>query len=147
MQLTQTREIDGLTVSVSQLPPMRSLRMLNRLRKAIGPAMSKLLSGNTGKLGDMDISRLGDALEALNLPDQELEDITKELLATARIQVDGKNMNMMNGGQFDPSMNGQVGVILKAVGFAIEVNYGSFFGALRALAPNRVEIPSPSQSA
>lgn len=146
MQATQAREIDGLSFSVSQLPPMKALRMLNRLRRCIGPALGKALGGMSAKsLKDVDVTALADAIEALNLPDQELEDITKELLYAAFVTHEGVTGALLSGGQFNAVMSGRVGTILKLIAFAVEVNYGSFFVALRALAPARaVTSPSPS---
>lgn len=143
---TQTKDIDGLSFSVTKLPPMKSLRMLNRLRRCVGPALGKMLGAVGGKgLGDMDVSRIGEALEALNLPDQELEDITRELLAATFVTVDGKTGQLLP--QMDMVLLGKVGTLMKVLGFALVVNYGSFWQDLRALAPARATGPSPSPSA
>ena len=129
-QATQVREIDGLSVSITQMPPMKALRVANRVRRAIGPALGKLLGGS-GTLGNMDVAALGDALEALNLPDDELEALVKDMLA--QTFVDGKELMP----QFALLMQGKLATVLKMVAFSFEVNFGSFFDAARAFVPVR----------
>lgn len=131
-----TREIDGFSFTVSQLPAMKGLLLLHRLTKAIGPALAKVAGAFTGgsvKLSDLDVAALAGAVESLfaNLPASDFEAITKELLSTATIEVDGKRHELFKGGNsgnFDLYLQGKMGTIFKLIAFAFEVNYGNFFG-------------------
>lgn len=123
------KEIDGFKFTVPQLPAMRSLRMLRRLSSAFGPAVAQAFGSATG---EVDFKGLASALEMLfmKLTEDELEQITKELLAQAL--VDGRPLLR----EMDLTLAGKPGTLLKLLAFSVEVNYGSFFAGLRErLAP------------
>lgn len=129
MVTNQTAVIDGMTFGITQLTTMKSLRMLNRLGRALGPALAKLGSVSAGNVADMSVGPFGEAVAALceRLSDDELEAITRELLATATV----------NGAllmpQFDVTLQGRADTVIKLLKFALTVNYGSFFNALNGL--------------
>lgn len=136
----QERVIDGQTFSVTQLPAMRALKMLSRLVRTLGPAAARLMDGaasaggalgsGLGGLAQMNVAALGQAVTVLTerLTEAELESITRELLETAT--VDGRLLMP----SFDLTMQGRMGPVLQLLAFALEVNYGSFFGVLAASA-------------
>ena len=131
---TQTRTIDGNTFTVSMLLGRASLRMLHRLIRTVGPGLAKAAGGVAGtslKLGDLELSSLGDALCLLTdrCNEAEFMAITEELLGSATI--DGQPLM---GPQFDLLMRGRSLTVLKLLRFAIEVNYGDFSAALGAFA-------------
>ena len=135
---TQERTIDGLRFSVTQLPAMRSVLMLNRLNRLFGPAFLRSLAGaNIGSvlsgggaaaLKELLIEGLADSLQALTerLSDKELEDLTRTLLETATVE------GRMLMPEFDLTMQGRVGTVFKLIAFAVEVNYRGFFSGLLA---------------
>src|SRR5688572_18336991 len=122
---TQTKEIDGQTWEVSQLPGMKSLKMFRRLGNVLGPALAKTLaSGVDVQQGKMNLVGIGEAIGALfeRLSEPELESIVKDLLWNA--VVDGKVLFPTGtNAQFDTLMAGRTVTVLKALVFAIEVNY------------------------
>jgi hypothetical protein len=120
---TLERDIDGHRYAVTQLPAMRALRLLNRLGRVAGPALATLVDGGAAAPG-----ALGLAAEGLfeRLPDEELEAIVKELLASAR--ADGKELLP----QFDLHFQGCMSTLFRVLSFALEANYGGFFADLVA---------------
>lgn len=141
MIATQERTIDGMKFTVTQLPAMKGLRTLNRIGRVLGPAFAKVAGASgSGNVTDMDLSKLGDAVEALfeRLTDDELEQLTRELLAQATC--DGKLLMP----QFDLILAGKVDVILQLLRFAFEVNYGNFFAGLAGMVAAGQAKPSPS---
>ena len=132
---SQVKEIDGQTWEVSQLPGMRALKMFRRLGNAFGPCLAKMLSNGLDiKQGRMNLTGVGEAVGVLfeRLSEAVLESIVREFLGNA--VVDGKVLFATNStAYFDTVMAGRTPTVLKALAFAIEVNYGSFFDVLRGL--------------
>lgn len=125
MVTTQERIIDGHTWAVTQLPPTRSLKLMARLLKIVGPALGQGLSAGAD-LDKADISAFGPAIEKLllQLDGDTLDAVVKESLATARI--DGQEALV----GFEVTFHGRLVELLKGVAFALEVNYSDFFGGL-----------------
>ena len=117
MVKTEPREIDGHTYTVTQLPPRRAMRLLRRLAALIAPAFG---GAGDGKVAKFDFSGLASALGGLR--DEEFDLIVNELLAMA--QVDGKDLLPI----FDLTFQGALPTLFKVLGFALEVQYGDFFG-------------------
>lgn len=137
----KTKEIDGISFTVRQLPAMKSLRMLNRLTRTIGPALTAL-----GATGGLSLDSVGEALAKLGdkLSDAEAESIARELLSDATFQpADGSP-----GGELLPridlALQGKPETLLKLLAFALEANYGNFFDALRGLGAGRLGALSSS---
>src|SRR4029077_4459958 len=61
----QTREIDGLSLTVTQLPAMRALKLLHKILKAVAPAGAKAASGGSLSLKTLSLNSLADAAELL----------------------------------------------------------------------------------
>ena len=130
----QTKSIDGRTFTVAPLPAMRQYKLMTRLAKRLGPGLGPALGGLFPQLQQMkgvdlrkvDLAALLPALGALfdQLDPDEAEAVLKELLQTSLI--DGKPLLPV----FDAELQGKMGTILKLLGFALEVNYGGFFGGL-----------------
>ncbi len=144
---TESRDIDGLGFSVTQLPGMRAQKMLPRLGKILGPAVAKL-GGMAKGLGGLDVGALGDAAEALfsTLTPEEYESLTRELLETAQVTQEGKTAPLMR--QYDDVMAGRVMTGVKLLAFALEVNFGDFLPVILASA-NAARVPqsaSPTPS-
>lgn len=114
---TKSKEIDGVTYTVTQLPGMKALKMQPRLARVIAPALA-LASTDVG-------AGIASLFERLT-PD-ELDAIARELLfnATAdEIPLFGTK------GCFDSHFAGCSERVLTLLRFAIEeVNFAGFFAA------------------
>lgn len=127
---TRERDIDGIHLAVSQLPAMKALRLSATLGKLFGTPLARALSTiDITNIGASDVTAVGAAMLSLfeGLSPDQLEALTKELLGPAT--ADGKPLLAT----FDLVFAGKVDTIYKVLGFALEVNYGSFFDVLRAL--------------
>lgn len=133
MRETRELEIGGKTYRVTQLPAMRSLKLLNRLGRVLGPALGTLAGAATSSSGlsGMDVGKLGEAAELLfdKLSEKELEDIVLQLTELVECS-DGEKSFVLTKPHIDTLFQGDVGGLLKLVAFALEVNYGSFLGEL-----------------
>lgn len=116
-QATEERTIDGVRVTLTQLPAMRALKLLPRLGKILAPVLGHL---NTDVAAALPL--LFDRLTG-----EELEDITKELLSTAL--ADGKPLLQV----MDLVFQGRPETVLKVLKFALEANYRGFFSGLAGL--------------
>lgn len=142
-QVTQEREIDGMSFAVTQLPGMRGLKLLARLGRVLGPAVAKALAGaSNGLKGEVDFEVMGEAVGTLfeRLTEKELEEVTRELLQAATVD----NRPLLQG--FDVTMQGKTLTILKVLLFAFEVNYGSFLDVLKDLGAKHAKASKGSSS-
>lgn len=146
MIVTQTKNIDGHDFTVTQLPGFRSMRMLNRLMRVLGPGLAKLAGEvqnaqrklpklrSVDQLLNVDVSAFGEGLTELfaKLSDDELESITRALLEGTRVKsatiTKGQDIELLP--VFDVVMQGRVWTSLKLLVFAVEVNYGDFFASM-----------------
>lgn len=124
---TQSQDIDGTVFAVTQLPAMRSMRLMHRLAKAVGPAMLKAVGGKAVSLKELDLASVGDAAQMVfeTFSENDFEALIRELLEGATVDHEGRTIPLMP--VFDLVLAGKVGTILKLLKFALEVNYGSFF--------------------
>jgi hypothetical protein len=107
---------------------MRSLRLAARLGKVVGPALVGALM--TGGMSADALPALGTLFDRLS-PD-ELEVLTRELLASATVIVDGKNAPVMD--VFDSIFQGRLHEVLQLLRAALVLNYGESFSELVAAA-------------
>ena len=139
---------DGdVELDVQQLPAMRSMRLLHRLTRALGPAFAAAAKGG-GKmsLGDLDIGNLSDAANLFfdKFSEQDLEDVTRQLLEESLTSLGGKKLPTLS--VLDQVYGGRPDLLLKAVAFALETNYGPLFAAARGLMGQRSVAASPLTS-
>ena len=135
-----TIEVDGATYTVAALPPRRSLRLQNRLIRAIGPAIAQLIAsvkpGPGGKmaLGELDLAAIASSVQGLmaQLTPDEQDAIMAELLAPVTVVQDGRSAPVM--AVFDTHFEGRLPAVYKLLWAALEANFGSFFGPLVAAA-------------
>lgn len=124
---TQSKYIDDLEITITQLPPIRAFKLLPKLGRVIGPAISEAMKN--GKSGD-SLLTLGPALALVS--ESELEPLMKELFSTARAKV--PNPDRLVALNSDEAINevfaGNLLMMVKALIFSVEVNYGSFFGGV-----------------
>lgn len=126
---TEAREIDGLIVTVTQFPALRALGLATRVAQAIAPALSQGLS-TTSPLALLFSGMDSDATEKLAV----------DMLASTTAQLEGRDVLLMNRAMIDVAFAGRLPTMVKAVAFAIEVNFSSFFTELNG-AP---DDPAPS---
>lgn len=132
---TQSKVIGGTTFEVQQHPARRAMRLLPRLGKLIGPlAGTAKAAASAGGLGEIDpdvLARLvGSLFDALS-PD-EFDALLGELLSfTAIVEPDGRKMPLWP--VFDSRMQGRPEDVLVLAAFSVQVNFGGFFDALRAV--------------
>lgn len=122
-QVTQSKEIDDLKVSVTQLPAGRGWRLFMKLNKTLLPAITKLV-GSVKDWEHLDID--GDSLtEAVGLLLAEMEPEKSEALIKEILElttVDGHEVVQT----FDLTFQGKYLTLIKVVAFSLEVNYKSF---------------------
>ncbi len=128
---SESKGIDGIEFTVTQLPAMRSMKLMHKLARALGPAMAKAAGAGT-QLGQQDIASFGEAAQAAfdRFSAEDLEALIKELFETATMTLDGNTVPIMP--VFNDALAGKPGTILKALQFALEVNYSDFLGGLLA---------------
>ena len=140
----------SIELEVQQLPAMRSVRLLHRLTRALGPASAAAAkgSGKGGKmsLGDLDVGNLSDAATLFfdKFSEQDLEEVTRLLLEESLTDVQGKKLPTLS--VLDQVYGGRPDLLLKAVAFALEVNFETLFAAARGLMGQRSVAVSPSTS-
>ena len=80
------------------------------------------------RLKELDLSNAGEAAQMLfeTFSENDFEALIRELLESATVEHEGHTIPLMP--VFDVVMAGKPGTILKLLKFALEVNYGSFFG-------------------
>lgn len=128
MRKSDTKEIDGLKFTVSQLPPRKGFKLAAKLFKLIAPALGAMPEGAT-----VDVDTLKPALMGLlhGLDDDELDTIMRSLFETAYIirEIDGKlcKFELLDGAKIDAAYEGKLPAMFQSLVFAIEVNFGDFF--------------------
>lgn len=159
-------EIRGTRFHVTQLTATRSLKLLNKIGKVLGPALAHLGKSVDGPPGaglelaaaDIDFGELGAAFGALfdRLADDALFDaILRELLSGASVETEKGVVPLFAGAStstFDAVFAEHPADAYKLARFALEVNYKDFFDGLAGLkgrvlavlAARKVAAPSAS---
>lgn len=126
----RSKDIDGFSYTVQQLPATRSIRLLHRLGKLVGPGFTELAStGNLRSLSGADVSILIMGIVGILKESNEdaLMAVIKELLV-GTVAIPGPVD--VTGPQFETHFQGRLLALFELLAFALEVNYGSFFGGL-----------------
>lgn len=113
---TEEREVDGITITVTQFPARKALGMATRVAQAIAPALASGLDGNSG------LALLFSGMDAA-----QTEALATDLLASTTARMGDKEVSFTNPANIDVVFNGNLAAMLKAVMFAAEVNFGGFF--------------------
>lgn len=137
---TLTETIGGREYSVTQIPPLRGVRLFNRLCRIFAPPAARAFGGlagemSLGKLMGGNLSGLSEALVLLfdKLGEQEQEAILRELFEGARFRNDdGKLLPLWE--HFNVAFAGRIAEVYMVAAFALRANFGSFSDALRAAA-------------
>jgi hypothetical protein len=121
----ETRILDGLEVTIQQLPPMRWLSMAAKLGRTIAPSLLHLENLSM----QSDLGELGPALSAFftELDPEKLQGYTRDLLASGTVKLDGNICQLNSDDAINLAFSGKPGALLQSLKFALDVN--DFFGA------------------
>ncbi|GHU34490.1 hypothetical protein FACS1894172_14830 [Spirochaetia bacterium] len=136
-----TREINGISFSVTPFRAMEAFRLQSYLLRTLGPGLAEILGGlNIGSAQGInaEINGIGLArgIESLfqKLDDSALETLLKRLLYGTRAAwkgAGGKLLKMPFGEEFDNAFDvvfaGKIFTVYQLVAFILEVNFPDFF--------------------
>lgn len=145
---TDDRDIGGLKVTTTQLPPMRALNLLTRLGKVFGPMLAQLPDLQAGKLSNEDIAMaLGVALGKLE--DGDVSKLTRDILITTRVQVEVNGqpriLELTDEQRINSAFEGKLEVLLQAMVFSLEVNFAAFFQGLLPAGASKAAVEEKGQ--
>jgi hypothetical protein len=136
---TETKTIDELQVTTTQLPPMSALVLSKRILPLVGPLlapvsaiaaqMPKDADGTikldpdliAGALAALDMDSIGAAFATLS--DSDLERLTFKLLAGTSVKVDNEYRSLLTENDINAVFSGSFLTMLKAMWFAVVVNF------------------------
>jgi hypothetical protein len=127
---SQERTIGGTTYKVTQLGASTGLQLLVRLTKVLGPSIGELTKTGGANILDAKGDAVAGAIAKL------AEHLTYEDLAHT-CDVLGEFTEILNGAKAmkltrearELHFAGNYGELMRWIVFALEVNFGSFFGA------------------
>lgn len=131
---TEQRDIQGLAVTTTELPAMRSLKLLTKLGKVFGPLLASLPELKANKLSNEAIATaIGVALGKLD--EADVSTLTRDILASTRVQVDHEKgprvLDLNSEDRVNTVFEGKLDALLLTMAFALEVNFAAFFLGLR----------------
>lgn len=131
----EKKTIGDLEITVTQFPALKSFSLLARLGKVIAPALGKV----QGLTLESDVSALGPALAELfsRLDEADASALVRDVLASSHAVYDGKLVPLDRAETIDLVFSGRMRLLLEVLRFALEVNYGDFFGGALAAAPDQ----------
>lgn len=140
MLKTERREINGVRYESTTLPARKAVRLGTRVLSLVLPAFGELGDGvenlqSLSKLADAKLQAgfIGRAAGALvtQLHRENVVELILEILAsTLRIDPErNERQQVGDGAIFDAVYAGNLGELVGAVRFALEVNLGNFFAA------------------
>jgi hypothetical protein len=121
----ESREIDGIMITTTQLPPMRAFPLMAKLGKILAPAL--------GAIGDIDpesdVKELGPALASLfgQLNEVDSTNLILEIFANTSAQSEGKLSPLNTDAMVNMVFAGKFVSMLNAMRFVLEVNFADFF--------------------
>lgn len=131
--VSQQKIIDGLVVTIQQLPAMTWMKVTARLGRTIAPSLLELVDVVAGvsSVAEMDHSELVPILAKLfeNLDDDRVQSLTLDLLSSAMVQVDGAVYTLNSEEHINIAFTGRPAAMIEALAFSFEVN-GFFVHAL-----------------
>lgn len=114
--------IDGVTFGCTEFPAMRAFTLFGRLMKTIGPVMIALSRAD----GEADVMSILPAA----LRDVEPEELTKlalETLSNTTANTGSALIPLNSADAMNAVFSGRLIAMVKAVAFAVGVNYKDFF--------------------
>ena len=122
----QTRTIEGMDVTTSKLPAMRSFAIMPRVLKIIAPGVAAIQGGKDG-LSDLDLSELMPQLsESLNAIAGDTR-LVYDLLASTYVVRDGKRIELNSEAKINAAFDGNLKGLLLTLKFSLEVTFNDFF--------------------
>ncbi len=118
---TESREIDGLLITVTQFPALKALGLATRVAQAIAPA---LVNGV--------VPTSGVALLFAGMDAEQTVKLSTDMLAGSTARVDGREFALIGQAAIDEVFSGRLPTLLKAVMYAVEQNFSDFFDELRS---------------
>lgn len=130
MRKVETREIEGLKVTTTQLQPRGAFKLAAKLLKYLAPAFGRMKPDDpvdprivAGLLTDIMIG----------LDDDALDDFMAKVLACTLVIRPDDNGQLIKCDcskpiDIDRAFEGRFGAMMEAIKFAIEVNFADFFG-------------------
>ncbi len=127
MLKSETRTIDGLEVTTTQLPVLRAFALFTKLGKVLAPALARAADLQLDP--DMDVSALAPALGELfaQLDPADATQLAHDVLISTSVVADGRITELSQSGAIDLVFGGRFLAFLKTMAFAIEVNFRDFF--------------------
>lgn len=143
MRKPHERTIDEVEYVMYEMNPFKSSALLTRLLKILGKPIASMISGIDKKEGEsimnanFDEKLIGLAVEELSmrLSEKEVEKLMKDLLVKDLITYKTEDMEDFKKITNVESHFGKFNLLhlFKVVKFALEVNFGDFFGGLAEL--------------
>lgn len=150
----QTRKIDERDVNCTPHKARAGARLLARLVRHVGPALSKLRGIDVKNIKDADIADFGPAVSGLfeTLTPDEFDSLSVEILSRCSIAMPDdrgqlKLHDLSKPAGIDDAFSGELKLMFKVMAFALEVNFGNFFdgfGRSDDADPGAAAVPSPS---
>jgi len=116
--LSETKNIDGMDVTVTQLPSTRGFRLAFRVMKLAAAGFKTVEAADSGAI-------LAGILA--NAEPEQMAEITNELLSTVRVVHEGRLVELGNPAMIDVVFAGEIWRMLEVIKFSYEVNLKSFF--------------------
>lgn len=125
----ETREINGLEVTSTQLPVLRQYKLMARLGRLLAPALGRIEGLDKLSVTD-DVSKLMPALSELfmKLDETELMSLARDLLAGTQVKVEDQLYSLADDKTINNVFAGNLKAMLGSMKFSVEVNFGDFFG-------------------
>lgn len=159
-QDTKEKKIGGYDVRVTQHPARPAARLLAKVGRVIAPGLSKLgklASVKDLKPEDVELEDLGPAVAALfeAIDDDQVDALIAEIFKHTIIVLPDeagqlRAFDLSKGDDIDRAFTGRLSLMFACLKYALEVNFGSFFGAngvlaaIAAAAPKAIPSTSPA---
>lgn len=148
MMETRESEVGGYTVRCTQHRARAAARLLAKVGRCVAPALAKIkgtisADEKAADLKEMDLADIGPAIAGLfeSLEDDRLDALMLEIFAHTTItmpsgdtQGELRVFDLSRGEQIDSAFTGNLPLMFGCIKFALEVNFGSFFGAKGVIA-------------
>lgn len=126
---TETRLIEGLSVSVTQPSAMDAYAMFASLGTVIGPAVAEL--GNVklaSNLEDTDVSSVTPALAMLLQGLSRDRNLVGMLMSCVKVDMQGAEVFMSDEAKINLAFSGKFKAMLLTLKFVLEVAFADFLG-------------------
>lgn len=134
---TRNDTIDDRPVSCTPLPARRAARLLARLMRHIGPALSQLRGVDLANVKDADLADFGPAIAQLfnSISADEFDSLSAEILVGCTITMtDGegkpKLYDLSKPAAVDAAFTGELKLMFRVMAFSLGTNFGNFFDGL-----------------